>query len=278
MCAPNAAPGIALRHRSAFQYGAVWPRRMHLPYSDSCLAAMLGPHTVLLLHRRATSMAWLGMGALASVLYSFLGGYSLHILCSTQQHGRPLHFAHAGVLFRKGVQREHRSMEHCENDEAASRMRPLPSPKCAACVPWRGMRRCVACMTSAAADRGCGHACFCRASLILPCFTHFSRVYLAYSVVRKLSESGWFGAKAFYEATAFNANIGSWNTAAMTSMSYVCTVFCHRLCVRRACLGVGCGAARPVCRSAAADRAMHAFCFPHSSALHSFLENTSHTS
>jgi hypothetical protein len=38
---------------------------MLLPYSDSCLAAVLGPHAVpLLLHRRATSMALAWDGAL----------------------------------------------------------------------------------------------------------------------------------------------------------------------------------------------------------------------
>jgi hypothetical protein len=31
-----------------------------------------------------------------------------------------------------------------------------------------------------------------------------------------------FGAQAFYSASAFNANIGAWNTAAVTTLSYVC--------------------------------------------------------
>jgi hypothetical protein len=112
------------------------------------------------------------------------------------------------------------------------------------CLARLGARRCIACLPSAAAD---SPACFCRASLILLCFTHFSRVYFAYSVVRKLSESVWFGAKAFRGATVFNANIGSWNTASMATMSYVCAL-CHRLRVRRGCLGLGRSAALPVCR------------------------------
>ncbi len=31
-----------------------------------------------------------------------------------------------------------------------------------------------------------------------------------------------FGAQAFYSASAFNANIGVWNTASVTSLYYVC--------------------------------------------------------
>ena len=31
-----------------------------------------------------------------------------------------------------------------------------------------------------------------------------------------------FGAQAFASASAFNANIGAWNTAAVTTLSYVC--------------------------------------------------------
>ncbi len=38
----------------------------------------------------------------------------------------------------------------------------------------------------------------------------------------------WFGAQAFQGATAFNANIGAWNTASVTSLSYVCAAFGRR--------------------------------------------------
>ena len=31
-----------------------------------------------------------------------------------------------------------------------------------------------------------------------------------------------FGAQAFHEASEFNANIGAWNTAAVTTLYYVC--------------------------------------------------------
>jgi hypothetical protein len=35
-------------------------------------------------------------------------------------------------------------------------------------------------------------------------------------------DCGWLGAQAFYSATAFNANIGAWNTASVSSMQSVC--------------------------------------------------------
>jgi hypothetical protein len=34
----------------------------------------------------------------------------------------------------------------------------------------------------------------------------------------------WFGSQAFKSALAFNANIGAWNTAAVTDLSSVCAV------------------------------------------------------
>ncbi len=42
----------------------------------------------------------------------------------------------------------------------------------------------------------------------------------------------WFGLQAFYEKKTFNANIGAWNTASVSSMAYVCAAFparaaCH---------------------------------------------------
>jgi hypothetical protein len=35
-------------------------------------------------------------------------------------------------------------------------------------------------------------------------------------------DRGWLGSQAFRWASAFNANIGAWNTAAVTTLSYVC--------------------------------------------------------
>jgi hypothetical protein len=148
-----------------------------------------------------------------------------------------------GVWLRVGIQREHRSLEHGENDDDGACMRALPSPLCGACVPCKAwvaaLRGLYAVGRGRSSPRPCMHACSCRASLILPCFTHFSRVYLAYSVVRKLSESAWFGAKAFDGATGFNANIGAWSTVSMVTMSYVCAL-CHRLRVGRVCFVLAC--------------------------------------
>ena len=38
-------------------------------------------------------------------------------------------------------------------------------------------------------------------------------------------DRGWLGAQAFSSASAFNANIGAWNTAAVTTLSGVCAAF-----------------------------------------------------
>jgi hypothetical protein len=56
-----------------------------------------------------------------------------------------------------------------------------------------------------------------------------------------------FGAQAFDSAKAFNANIGAWNTARVTSLTYVCAAFSARWRAQmagRARPGLRCGAAR----------------------------------
>jgi hypothetical protein len=60
----------------------------------------------------------------------------------------------------------------------------------------------------------------------------------------------WLGAQAFYSASAFNANIGAWNTASITSLSSVCAAFPARAARhrRRAALGRVVDAARAVVR------------------------------
>jgi hypothetical protein len=88
---------------------------------------------------------------------------------------------------------------------------------------------------------------------------------------RGLFESVWLGLQAFNEATAFNANIGAWNTASMETMSDVC-VLCHRLRVRsvvHACLCASLISRVFVCHRPwrIEPAAMHA-----SAVLHSFLE------
>ncbi len=42
------------------------------------------------------------------------------------------------------------------------------------------------------------------------------------ALARRHGPRGGFGAQAFYSVSAFNANIGAWNTASVTSLSYVC--------------------------------------------------------
>jgi hypothetical protein len=42
-----------------------------------------------------------------------------------------------------------------------------------------------------------------------------------------------FGAQAFQGASAFNANIGAWNTAAVITLSYVCAFSARRRALRR---------------------------------------------
>jgi surface protein len=142
------------------------------PHSDSCLAAMPGPHAVLLLHRPATSMAWLGMGRLLPCFTLFWedthSTYSV-VRNSTTEDQRRSNAAVAAValhLDRRGP--THRSAP----------ARPVVPACTALTVGLRLMRR---------------------------------------------------GAQAFRSASAFNANIGAWNTASVTSMIYVCAL-CHCLC------------------------------------------------
>ncbi len=56
---------------------------------------------------------------------------------------------------------------------------------------------------------------------------------------RGLFASAWLGSQAFYEASAFNADIGAWNTASMTTISSVFP-YCHRLRVRSVCFMLAC--------------------------------------
>ncbi len=49
----------------------------------------------------------------------------------------------------------------------------------------------------------------------------------------------WLGSQVFWAASAFNANIGAWNTASMANMAYVCAL-CHRQRVRSVCFVLAC--------------------------------------
>ncbi len=38
-------------------------------------------------------------------------------------------------------------------------------------------------------------------------------------------DRGWLGSQAFWWASEFNANIGAWNTASVTTFNWVCAAF-----------------------------------------------------
>jgi surface protein len=67
------------------------------------------------------------------------------------------------------------------------------------------------------------------------------------------STASGFGAQAFYGASAFNANIGAWNTARVTTLSSVCAARGPAARTMADALGRGFGAARPVVRGDTAD-------------------------
>ncbi len=62
-----------------------------------------------------------------------------------------------------------------------------------------------------------------------------------------------FGAQAFSWASAFHANIGAWNTAAVTTLSQVCAARGPAARTTADALGPGFGVARPVVRGGTAD-------------------------
>jgi hypothetical protein len=72
-----------------------------------------------------------------------------------------------------------------------------------------------ACTTSA---HVCARVCACG----------FGRPRIRAEYVRALSvgvDRVWLGSQAFYGASAFNANIGAWNTAGVTTLDLVCAAF-----------------------------------------------------
>ncbi len=87
---------------------------------------------------------------------------------------------------------------------------------------------------------------------------------------------GVVGLQAFFKATAFNADIGAWNTARMTDMSSVCP-HCHRLpfwrtgcfldvCRPRCCLDTSRRTLVPCWHSLLFHALPHAAALPHRSA------------
>jgi hypothetical protein len=111
-------------------------------------------------------------------------------------------------------------------------------------------------------DRRCGpavharaRAAFCARACVCVCDrarTHPRRHVRAPSVG---VDRGWLGLQAFYKASAFNADIGAWNTASITFLYQVCTAFSARAARHRGrdALGRDVGAARAVVRGGAAD-------------------------
>jgi surface protein len=47
----------------------------------------------------------------------------------------------------------------------------------------------------------------------------------------------WFGSQAFTQASSFNADIGAWNTASVTTLKMVCAAFGQRLATAADALG-----------------------------------------
>ncbi len=68
-------------------------------------------------------------------------------------------------------------------------------------------------------------------------------------------DRGLLGSQAFSSASAFNANIGAWNTASVTTLSYVCAAVPARVArpCKRDALGLDVDAARAVVRGGNAD-------------------------
>jgi surface protein len=92
------------------------------------------------------------------------------------------------------------------------------------------------------ADRRCGPAAHTRARAASVCArmcdwvrTYPRRHMRAPSVG---VDRGWFGSQAFYSASAFNANVGAWNTASVSDMSGVCAASPARRRAPRATLSL----------------------------------------
>jgi hypothetical protein len=73
-----------------------------------------------------------------------------------------------------------------------------------------------------------------------------------------------FGAQAFYQASAFNANIGVWNTASVSNMQGVCAAPGPAARTMADALGRGFDAARPVVWGGPTDARVPAHTCKHS--------------
>jgi hypothetical protein len=98
--------------------------------------------------------------------------------------------------------------------------------------------------------RPCARVCVCdwaRARVRVRFGAHASAPTHA-SALPSASNAGGFGSQAFQAASAFNANIGAWNTASVSNLSYVCAAFpaqaARATAAERARPGRRCGADR----------------------------------
>ena len=75
-------------------------------------------------------------------------------------------------------------------------------------------------------------------------------------------DRGWFGAQAFLGASMFNANIGAWDTARVTSLQEVCAAFSARAARHRRRDALGRSSVRrgPFCAAAPPMRARVCLC------------------
>jgi surface protein len=100
----------------------------------------------------------------------------------------------------------------------------------------------------------CVCVCLCVCVCVRVCYGARARAYSrahthAYPAAnfRSLSvgvDRVWFCSQTFQSASAFDANIGAWNTASVTDLSGVCAAFGRRRdSARTRSAGVGCGAA-----------------------------------
>ncbi len=78
----------------------------------------------------------------------------------------------------------------------------------------------------------CARGSVCLCGCVFGARAHARRACIEHaSTVRALSvgvDRVWFGSQAFKSASAFNANIGVWNTGRVSTLSGVCAVFGRR--------------------------------------------------
>jgi hypothetical protein len=130
----------------------------------------------------------------------------------------------AGV--RLGVQREHRRVEHRASDDDVRGMCVRMYVRTALCTcSYRYCRNREAdiplgtSIVEHITDAHAPHMQTCARPCVWVCVSVRSENFRALPVG---VDGAWFGLQTFYSASAFNANIGAWNTAAVTTLQGVC--------------------------------------------------------